>query len=414
MILSEVERQLGNDRVIAVVKKEGGAMNQSTNRAVRRFFPSILCASLLMLFVYSLAIICYGQQQKPAWKARIETEDGHKIIVNPDEPKYGNLKLNIKEDLSIGNPKDSNYSFNIIWDLQVDDAGNIYVTDNGTKKVRKFGIQGEYLNTFTVTDHQPEEINPKQTILDEASGKIYILNFKGLINVFDANGRYLDDIRSKNKIIDISLIKGDSIWGILEEITGESVSHCFCLINSKGEIIKEFARFPYDLSFVTMLGQKGIVSGSYLFRLYLANVAPGSFLYGYSGKYHLNLTDEDGNLLYRIRRNVPVKKYPEKELRRKRADGIKYPDYEPLFSSIFSDSEGRIYVMREESNWSEYKAEIYDVFGKNGYFLYETALPYRTFAIKNGYLYSAHGRSGDGAGLVKRYRILNWESINKD
>jgi hypothetical protein len=413
MLLSEVERQLGNDRVIAVVKKRRGAMSQSTNRAVRRFFPSILYASFIIPFVFSPAAVCYCGQQKSEWKARIEMEDGHKIIVNPDEPKYGNLKLNIKEDLSIGNPKDSNYSFNIVWDLQVDDEGNIFVTDNGTRKVRKYGIHGEYLNTFVAGDHQPGEINPKQTKLDEASGKIYILNFKGLINAFDTNGRYLDDIRSKNKIIDISLIKGDSIWGILEETTGESVSHCFCLINSKGEIIKEFVRFPYELSFITIMGQKGIVSGSYLFRLYLANVAPGAFLYGYSGKYQLNLTDDDGNLIFGIRRNVPVKKYPERELRRKRADGIKYPDYEPLFSSIFSDSEGRIYVMREESNWTENKAEKYEVFSKNGYFLYETTLPYRTFAIKNGYLYSAHGRSGDGAGLVKRYRILNWESINK-
>lgn len=54
---------------------------------------------MLLIFV----LIAAYNQQNPQWKGKIEYEDGVKVIVNPNEPLYGEIELDLEEDLIIGN-----------------------------------------------------------------------------------------------------------------------------------------------------------------------------------------------------------------------------------------------------------------------------------------------------------------------
>ena len=44
----------------------------------------------------------YSAQELPEWKGKIETDNGVKIIKNPQQPLYGDILLEIEEDLEIG------------------------------------------------------------------------------------------------------------------------------------------------------------------------------------------------------------------------------------------------------------------------------------------------------------------------
>jgi hypothetical protein len=94
-----------------------------------RIIPIVLSLSAFIL------LVSFGGQ-KAEWKGKIETEGGIKVIKNPAEPLYGEMKLELEEDLSIGNEEDENYLFYRARDIQVDSEGNIYVLDSGNHRLQ--------------------------------------------------------------------------------------------------------------------------------------------------------------------------------------------------------------------------------------------------------------------------------------
>ena len=69
---------------------------------MKRFIPLIL---------FFLLLLGFSINQKPQWKGKIEEENGVKVIKNPKEPLYGEITVELEEDLSIGNEEDENYAF---------------------------------------------------------------------------------------------------------------------------------------------------------------------------------------------------------------------------------------------------------------------------------------------------------------
>jgi hypothetical protein len=81
------------------------------------------------------------------------------------------------------------------------------------------------------------------------------------------------------------------------------------------------------------------------------------------------------------------------------------------FISIFSDSEGRIYVQRVPSPLTESKIYEYDIISKDGYYLYKTTFPYKPVVMKNRYFYTVIFDEETGLEFVKRFKIKNWDQI---
>jgi hypothetical protein len=371
-----------------------------------RIISVVISLSVLII------LISFGGQ-KTEWKGKIEVDNGIKVIKNPEEPLYGILKFHLKKDLEIGKEDDDNYIFSRIWDIKVDDNGNIYVMDNAKQSVQKFDKDGNFLLIIRKGDNEPEVLNPNKILLDEKSERIFILDFDGRIKIFDKNGHYLQNIRLKNRIEDIIMTNGTITWGIIEESTEESYSHVFCKFSSEGEILKNYKKFPYEISVVKNAGGIGIVRSSYLHKLYCSKINSNIFVYGYSGEYELSIIDDQGDILLKIRRDAPLKLVSEKTLRKARRMGVKYPDHEPLFYSLFTDSERRIYVLRKPSSRNQREQEEFDIFSKDGFYLYKTILPYKTYLIKDGYLYAKNVKENSAREIVKRFKIINWEKIKK-
>ena len=98
--------------------------------------------SIVLFLSISVLCISFGGQ-KAEWKGKIEIENGVKIIQNPGYPLYGEIKLELEEDLSIGNENDENYLFYRARDIQVDLEGNIYVLDSGNHRLQVFDKNGK-------------------------------------------------------------------------------------------------------------------------------------------------------------------------------------------------------------------------------------------------------------------------------
>jgi len=109
--------------------------------------------------------------------SEITTENGIKVVKNPREPLYGNIKLELEEDLSIGREDDENYLFYMVRGIALDNQRNIYVTDLGNHRIQKFDSNGVYLQTIGRHGQGPGEFEIiMDQKIDEQTGDIYVLD----------------------------------------------------------------------------------------------------------------------------------------------------------------------------------------------------------------------------------------------
>jgi hypothetical protein len=93
---------------------------------------------------------------------------------------------------------------------------------------------------------------------------------------------------------------------------------------------------------------------------------------------------------------------------------IKFPEYMPYFYSIITDDISRIYVRKNPlPRYSSVNHE-YDVFNKEGLYLYKIHLDHYPDVIKNGYIYTRIANEETGEEQVKRFSIKNWRLMKRD
>jgi hypothetical protein len=142
-------------------------------------------------------------------------------------------------------------------------------------------------------------------------------------------------------------------------------------------------------------------------------------VYGYSKEYELNIVDLEGNLVTRIKKDESYQNFTAQE--RETYKESKLPKHRPFFYFLSTDSEGRIYVLRNslhpiynaESDTYRYIKELeFDIFSQDGYYLYRTTLDLAPVVIQDGYFYTTSVDKEED--LVKRYKIKNWNKIKKE
>ena len=349
------------------------------------------------------------QPINPRWKGKIETVNGVKVVRNPNEPLYGDLKLDLADDLKIGRADDDDYLFNRVRGIEVDQEGNIYVVDLRNFRVQKYDKNGTYLLTFGQKGQGPGEFDlPMHIRLDERTGNIAVQDQVYTIEYFTSDGKPLKSLRFDQAFSDFRLSPSGSIYAIGMTMSDNKVLHRLNKIDAQGRVEKSIAEFPYTL-FMQKMGE-GIVTASsgHELSLLFTMFDRESLIFGYSKNYELTVADFEGNSRFRIVKDEPPPQFTNKE--KSEFKKIPLPEAKPFFYALYVDNLGRIYVQRNQADYhveDDIRKEI-DIFGKDGVFLYRTFLPKETYVIRNGYVYSLE--AGDEE-IIKRSKITNWEKI---
>ncbi len=122
-------------------------------------------------------IVSAGQAQKAGWKAKLLTEAGVRVVVNPAEPLYGEIKLSLEEELRIGKEGDERTQFYRVRDIAADPQGNIYVDDMSNGRVQVFDPQGAFLRTIGRPGQGPGEFeNPTLIRFGGREGRLHVMD----------------------------------------------------------------------------------------------------------------------------------------------------------------------------------------------------------------------------------------------
>lgn len=355
------------------------------------------------IFLSLVVVFCVSGQQEARWKGKIEEEDGVKIVKNPDKPLYGEIEFELEEDLSIGTKEDENYSFNRVRGLVVDEEENIYVSDTDNQRIQKFDRQGKYLQTFGISSLE----QPMKALLDKKTGFLYVLDCPG-IKIFDKEDACLAHIPIEPS--DFFLSQDGNIFVV-------TYSEPFVFlrkVNSQGRILRELAKFPFEQIVGSFF--EGMLPGDdragIEYDFFVTQIDIQTLIYGYSKEYELNILNDLGKPILKIRKEEPYGEF-SKALKQSVMGDI-LPPHRPFFHSLFTDGEGLIFVQKNFP--TVFEDRKCDVFSRDGYYLYKTSIPRGIQLIDNGYLYTFESGkiSNNYARQIKRYRIKNWQLIKRD
>ncbi len=350
-----------------------------------------LMKSIIVLF-FGLIILCldlYGIQ-KPEWKGKIEYENGVEVIKNPNEPQYGEITLELVEDLLIEDKDGEDYFFQWLCDIDVDSDGNIYVLDRQQHKAYIFDKLGNYIKAIGGKGQGPGEFNkPKRIVVDDKD-QIVVLEDRRL-QLFDKKTNFIKSINFDSFVLSCSLKENGNILVHANEMGPKGLAQRIYVLNPEGEKIKKI-----DEQIISMENMKNpSPTSGFGPMLHLSSLDKNNSVYGNSSEYRLYIIDSLGSKVRIIERDESQKR-------------------ELYFARLFTNEDGFIFVNRWGIVSEKGEPSSLDIFNIKGHYIYKAYTNgTNTHTIRAGYLYTLESDSDTGAQFVKRYKINNWDQIKE-
>ena len=118
--------------------------------------------------------------------------------------------------------------FNLPTDVAFAPNGDIYVSDGyGNARVVKYTVGGKYLLEWGKRGTGPGEFELPHNLVVDAQGRVYVTDRDNQrIQVFDAQGTFLDEWRDVGGVSTLFLTSEQQIWtgGVLRNLQGEVVA----------------------------------------------------------------------------------------------------------------------------------------------------------------------------------------------
>ena len=384
-------------------------------------FFGLATFAFFILLAMVMADAPAGPGQKAEWKGKILTENGVRVVVNPAEPTYGTIKLDLKEELRIGGEGDDRTQFYRVRDVGVDAQGNTHVVDYSNGRVQVFDPAGAYLRTIGRSGQGPGEFeNPTRIDFGGLEGAIQVLDRYRRVNLFDEKGAYTRSVTLEGMAEAFFPAAAGGWMAVLQRGSDEELTsfHALCRVGGEGKIEAVIAEFPYTIYMAKTAGGTLMVSTGFEMTLYAASLPGNALVYGYSKDYELVVIGADGRKSLLIRKEEPRPEFTAEE--KKQFRRIPVPKLKPIYFDILTDSEGRIYVqknnnVRTKRNFGPIATadKEVDVFNSDGYFLFRTALPPNARVIRDGLVYSYFVDEEQGVEYAQRFRIKNYGDLPK-
>lgn len=309
-------------------------------------------------------------------------EDGVEVIINHIEPykiKGEPSTLTLEEEFSIDTERYDMLEIGLI-DIEtfdVDEEANIFVIRWRSEEnyIFKFDQRGNFIKSFLRFGKGPGEIEWGGTILINPQGEVIAKDpSKSKFLVYDRGGNFLREthIGKNYSLVPLENGKYFIFW---QDQAPEFLKNHVGICNSEFEDIKKLdtLQFPNVMNAKSPVNRDRMIDRASKDKIYIGNSERG---------YEIQVYDLEGNLLRKIRKEYkPVEvseefkiayfgRFPEGYPLR---DNYYFTKNWPPFRYLFTDDEGRIFVLTYEEgvNSREY---MNDIFNSEGVFIGRVSL----------------------------------------
>lgn len=343
--------------------------------------------AILLVLALSLLYSCAPKQEK----VERYMEDGVEVLANHLDPykiEGEPSTLNLEEELTIDTEEDEIAETGLL-DMEtfdVDSEGNIYLIrwKSSENYIFKFDRNGNFVTSFCRGGQGPGElewggtliINENDEILAKDPGKKKFL-------VFNKIGELIREIRLKRYGGPVEFLAHGKYLVFWQEggVLDEYLYHYFGIGDSEFLKRKELDKQKHLNQTPAVAKKFEVIPHRFLACVSKKNIFIGNTERG----YEIRAYDLEGNLERKIKKEykavVVSDEFKERSLKRydkhPRGEEFKkrtyFPQYWPPFRYLFTDEEGRLFVMTYERGESpnEYK---YDIFNADGIFIGRTTL----------------------------------------
>ena len=404
-------------------------------RSFKRF--RYLRATIISVFIVIAAsdIMALGKATGPQ-TGQVPVISNGKIPQPPDKKERTFI---FREDLKIGvREGDEDYMFGERVYFNVDEDGNIFVTDWDRKRIQKYGPDGKYLLTIGREGQGPGEFKNVWEPEFDKDGNLYVVDIsQKRISFFSGDGRYLKQIGFPQTNVSSSLYFDSSGHFLMavDEIKeegqdGSRWETIVGLYDDKFQPLEIFHREDHEIKAPGGRGEDSIAQSLAASMSDMAFkpsphyvLAPNDEIYfGFSDTYEIKIHTSEGRLIRIIRKDYDAFLITEKDkddfeniqkaeflrflpaqaenAKKKALKLIRYPKYKPAYQDFSVADNGWLFVIvTSQGN----KSTVLDVFDAQGHYIARTeaAIPSEMLRFKKGKAYAI--ATEDSYKSVKRF-----------
>lgn len=386
------------------------------HRFLFRLMTPLIAAGLLML-------VAMGQKAEPVRQSGSESIQGIPVIKNPVRPRDGMFAFDLREELVLGDdPEKEESYFPDFAQINVDETGNIFVSDGKNRRIQIFDKTGRLLRSLGRQGQGPGEYMYPDRVQFDSEGSAVLADGRGIL-IFGRDGTFRRKI-SLNAFFNPVIAGPAGIFLGESRPTGRggNSSYGLHLLDAEGKVVKTMASFKGEFG----TGDNVIVFHRYSSRVAAAPLTPRDFAYGFSTEYRIMVASWNGESQYIILKEEKPEPITAREKsengekgafawygldRRPKSNELVYPDHRPYFSRFMSDDVGHLYVLRFQSVFDQDAPMPVDVFSREGLYLYRMVWPRIPAVIRGGAFYEVRQDEETGETTVVRSRIRNWDKM---
>jgi hypothetical protein len=339
----------------------------------------------IFLFLFVLTLFTPFSCTPKAGRVERIMEDGVEVVLNHFEPykiKGEPTTFALEREFSIDteNEKIAELGLTEIGvHFDVDSEGNIFLNSykNPESMIFRFDRNGNFVHSFAHKGQGPGELQGRNysslCLTATGDGNIVVSDFGNKLAMFGREGNLIKENRIDSETMrTVPLANGNflSFVRVMDPSSEFINQNPLTLLNSRLEEIKVLDKqiIPNPIIGKRLKGTYHTLSWS---------VSKRRIFTGFQERgYEIFVYDFDGNFVRKIRKehkSIPVpEKHKKKFMEQFRApifndirNKIYFPDAMPPFHGLFTDDEGRLYVMTYESgeNPGEF---MYDIFNPDG------------------------------------------------
>ncbi len=332
---------------------------------------------------------CVRDHARGAWPGVIDTlPNGAMHVQNPRKGIWSPLQQwQLVEDLRIGTASGAESEFfGVVYDLDVDAAGRIYVLDGQAQSVRVFDHEGRYVRTIGRKGAGPGEFRNAIGMAWDGLSRLWVADVAtGRYSLFDTAGGY---VTAYHRPIGMSLTMIPwpgrfDIAGRLYDVTGSRANPLDALL-----LRFDSTRGSYDTlalpTFATVSRSSGSPGGSHRSlglsspRFLWSLDGRGDVWFALASEYRIFVQTAEGDTIRVIERPYDRRRLTEREKlvmterlgsdrRRQGSDPGSLPAMKAALTGIEVDDAGYLWVRRTEL-W-ENGADTFDLFDPAGRYL---------------------------------------------